>query len=80
MTTASTTVRDKRLQNPRKIFSPSVASQPMASNYLIYMPDTVSYLIVGRSSVKNIQGKNATLILNKKTFVGEITFAGNYQV
>jgi hypothetical protein len=78
MAATSNITRDKRLQNPRKIFSPSVASQPSPSNYLIYMADTMSYSIVGRSSIKNIQGKKATVIFNKKTFIGEIIFAGNY--
>ena len=77
MAITSDIVRDKRVQNPRRIFSPSVTSQPSPSNYLIYIRETRSYLVVGRSSVKKIQGKMATLILNKKTFIGEIIFAGN---
>lgn len=78
MATTSNTHRNKRTQNPQKRFSPSEASEPLPSNYLIYMPDTMSYSIVGRSSVKNIQGKIATLIVNKNKFIGEIMFAGNF--
>ncbi|CAF1278909.1 unnamed protein product [Rotaria sordida] len=78
MATTADIARDKRVQNPRKIFSPSETSQPSPSNYLIYMSDTMSYSIVGRSSIKKIHGKKATLIFNKKMFTGEILFAGTF--
>jgi hypothetical protein len=77
MAASSDTGRNKRTQNRKKIFSPSETIQPLPTNYLVYLEDTMSYSIVGRSSVKNIQGKKATLIVNKKTFIGEIVFAGN---
>ena len=80
MTTTSVLIRDKRSQNPRKVFSPTTASVPLPSNYLIYMEDTISYSIVGRTSIKNIQGKTATLIINKKKLVGEILVAGNFRI
>ncbi|CAF1640936.1 unnamed protein product [Rotaria magnacalcarata] len=78
MATTITFTRDKRSQNPRKIFSPSTPSTPLPSHYLIYMEDTLSYSIVGRTSIKKIQGKMATLIINKKKLIGEIVIAGNY--
>jgi hypothetical protein len=59
MAVVSDTGRNKRTQNPKKIFSPSKATQPLPSNYLIYMEDTMSYSIVGRNSVKNIKGKKS---------------------
>ena len=64
MTNTTTLFRDKRSQNPRQAFSPSTASVPLPSHYLIYMEDTISYSIVGRASIKNIQGKTAMLIIN----------------
>lgn len=71
--------REKRVHNPTRIFSPSAAAIPTITHYLIYMAETVSYSIVGRASVKKIEGKMATLVLNKTKFVGEIVFSGkNY--
>jgi hypothetical protein len=80
MAAKSNVDRNKRTQNPKKIFSPSEASEPLPTNYLIYMPDTMSYSIVGRSSIKNIQGKKATLVVNKNKFIGEIILSGNFEV
>ena len=80
MTTTTTLVRDKRLQNPRKVFSPTTASVLLLTHYLIYIEETVSYLIVGRTSIKNIQGKMASLIINKKRITGKIVVSGNYLV
>jgi hypothetical protein len=80
MAATSNIVRNKRTQSRKKIFSPSETIQPLPTNYLIYMEDTMSYSIVGRSSVKSIQGKKATLMVNKNTFTGEIIFAGNFSV
>ncbi|CAF1109136.1 unnamed protein product [Rotaria sordida] len=78
MTTTTGLVRDKRSQNPRKVFSPTTTSVPLPTNYLIYMEDTVSYSIVGRASIKKIQDKMATLTINKKKLVGEIVVAGSF--
>lgn len=78
MATTNTLARDKRSQNPRKVFSPTTASIPLPSHYLIYMEDTVSFLIVARTSIKNIQGKMASLIINKKKLAGKIIVSGNY--
>ena len=77
MAASFSVIRDKRHINPRKIFTPTETNEVSPSNYLVYIPDTVSYTIVGRSSVKKIQGKTATLVFNKKEFTGEISFAGN---
>ena len=65
-TTATTLVRDKRWQNPRKVYSPTTASVLLLTHYLIYIEETVSYLIVGRTSIKNIQGKMTSLIITKR--------------
>lgn len=78
MATTTTFARDRRSQNPPKVFSPSTASVPLPTHYLIYMEDTVSFLIVGRTSIKNIQGKMASLAINKKKLVGKIVVSGNY--
>lgn len=80
MVTTTKSIRDKRSQNPRKVFSPSTASVPLPTHYLIYMDDTVSYSIVGRTSIKKVQGKMATLIINKKKLIGEIVVSGKYKV
>jgi hypothetical protein len=71
-------LREKRIQNPTRIFSPSVASMPAITHHLIYISNTASYSIAGRASVKKIQGKMATLVLNKTTFNGEIVLSGKY--
>jgi hypothetical protein len=68
--------RDKRTQNPKKIYSPSVESLAKPNNYLLFISKTVSYTIVGRTSVKSIQGTMATFVLSKKRIIGEIVFAG----
>ena len=78
MTTTTTLVRDKRSQNPRKVFSPTTASVLLLTHYLIYIEETVSYLIIGRTSIKNIQGKMESLIINKKRITGKIVVSGNY--
>lgn len=77
MASSTNGLRDKRLHNPTKIFSPTAASMPTITHYLIYIAETVSYSIVGRASVKRIQGTTATLVLNKTTFVGEIVLSDN---
>ncbi|CAF3329234.1 unnamed protein product, partial [Rotaria sp. Silwood2] len=56
------------------------ASVSLPTHYLIYMEDTVSFLIVARTSIKHIQGQMASLIINKKKLVGEIVVSGNYYV
>ena len=76
MASSTNGLRDKRLHNPKKVFSPTAASMPTITHYLIYIAETVSYSIVGRTSVKRIQGTTATLVLNKTTFVGEIVLSG----
>ncbi|CAF5109624.1 unnamed protein product, partial [Rotaria magnacalcarata] len=78
MATTTTFSRDKRSQNPRKVFSPSTASVSLPTHYLIYMEDTVSFLIVARTSIKHIQGQMASLIINKKKLVGEIVVSGTF--
>lgn len=70
--------RHKRVHNPTENFSPSDASISTITHHLIYMAGTVSYSIVGRASVKKLEGRIATLVLNKTTFVGEIVFSGKF--
>ncbi|CAF4578955.1 unnamed protein product, partial [Rotaria socialis] len=78
MATTTTFSRDKCSQNPRKVFSPSTVSVSLPTHYLIYMEDTVSFLIVARTSIKYIQGQMASLIINKKKLVGEIVVSGTF--
>lgn len=68
--------REKRSHHPTTIFSPSISSKPTVTHYLIYIADTISYLIVGKSSVKTVEDKVATLVLNRKIFIGEIIITG----
>lgn len=70
--------RHKRLHNPTKIYSPSSSLMPTVTHYLIYIADTLSYLIVGKSSIKTVNGKKANLIFNQKRFIGEIIIAGKF--
>jgi hypothetical protein len=72
--------RAKRTQNPRKIFSPSVESVQKPSNYLLFMSDTMSYSIIGRTSIKHIQGKMATFVFNQKKITGEIVYSGECSI
>ncbi|CAF1134088.1 unnamed protein product [Adineta steineri] len=80
MASSSVVIRDKRLQHPRQIYSPSTTSVPLPSHYLIYIADTTSHLLVGRASIKNIHKNQATLVLNKRKFVGEIIFSGTFSL
>lgn len=68
--------RDKRIHHATKIFSPTNASLSSFTHYLIYIGDTSSFLIVGKASVKKVQGKVATLVFDKKKFFGEIVMSG----
>jgi hypothetical protein len=76
MMATSTQVRAKRTQHQRKIFSPSVEFQPKPNHYLLFMSDTMSYTIIGRASIKHIQGRMATFILDQKRITGQIVHSG----
>ena len=70
------TQREKRVSQPRKIFSPSDKSN-RPSHFLLHFDSTDSYNIALHSSMNNIKGNKATLNIRGKKTVATIITSGD---